>query len=330
MKKTILGLFAFSMMSATALAADIKPAIIYDLGGKFDKSFNEAAFNGAEKFKTESGIEYREFEIANDAQREQALRRFASDGNSPIVMAGFNWAASLEKIAAEYPDTKFAIIDMVVEKPNVKSIVFKEQEGSYLVGVLAALASKSKTVSFVGGMDIPLIHKFACGYVGGAKSVGADVKVLEAYTGTTPDAWNDPVKGGEIAKSQIDQGADVVYHAAGGTGVGVLQAAADAGKLGIGVDSNQNMLQPGKVLTSMLKRVDVAVYDSFMAAKNDKFEFGVSNLGLKEDGVGYALDDNNKALITPEMHDTVEKVKADIIAGKVQVHDYMSTESCPY
>ncbi|KOF14441.1 membrane protein [Ensifer adhaerens] len=330
MKKTILGLFAFSMMSATALAADIKPAIIYDLGGKFDKSFNEAAFNGAEKFKTESGVEYREFEIANDAQREQALRRFASDGNSPIVMAGFNWAASLEKIAPEYPDIKFAIIDMVVEKPNVKSIVFKEQEGSYLVGVLAGLASKSKTVSFIGGMDVPLIHKFACGYVGGAKSTGADIKVLEAYTGTTPDAWNDPVKGGEIAKSQIDQGADVVYHAAGGTGVGVLQAAADAGKLGIGVDSNQNGLQPGKVLTSMLKRVDVAVYEAFTAAKNDKFEFGISNLGLKEDGVGYALDDNNKALVTPEMHDAVEKVKAEIIAGKVQVHDYMSDEACPY
>ncbi|MBK5566552.1 BMP family ABC transporter substrate-binding protein [Ensifer sp. 2YAB10] len=330
MKKTILGLFAFSMMSATALAADIKPAIIYDLGGKFDKSFNEAAFNGAEKFKTETGVEYREFEIANDAQREQALRRFASDGNSPIVMAGFNWAASLEKIAPEYPDIKFAIIDMVVEKPNVKSVVFKEQEGSYLVGVLAGLASKSKTVSFIGGMDVPLIHKFACGYVGGAKSTGADVKVLEAYTGTTPDAWNDPVKGGEIAKSQIDQGSDVVYHAAGGTGVGVLQAAADAGKLGIGVDSNQNGLQPGKVLTSMLKRVDVAVYEAFTAAKNDKFEFGISNLGLKEDGVGYALDDNNKALITPEMLDAVEKVKAEIIAGKVEVHDYMSDESCPY
>ncbi|MCA1490075.1 BMP family lipoprotein [Sinorhizobium alkalisoli] len=330
MKKTILGLFAFSMMSATALAADIKPAIIYDLGGKFDKSFNEAAFNGAEKFKAETGIEYREFEIANDAQREQALRRFASDGNSPIVMAGFNWAASLEKIAPEYPDTKFAIIDMVVDKPNVKSIVFKEQEGSYLVGVLAGLASETKTVGFVGGMDIPLIHKFACGYVGGAKSTGEGVKVLEAYTGTTPDAWNDPVKGGEITKSQIDQGADVVYHAAGGTGVGVLQAAADAGKLGIGVDSNQNMLQPGKVLTSMLKRVDVAVYDAFTAAKDDKFEFGVSNLGLKEDGVGYALDEHNKALITPDMLEAVEKVKAEIIAGNLEVHDYMTDESCPY
>ncbi len=329
MKKTILGLFAFSMMPATALAADIEPAIIYDLGGKFDKSFNEAAYNGAEKFKADTGIEYREFEIANDAQREQALRRFASDGNSPIVMAGFNWAASLEKIAPEYPDTKFAIIDMVVDKPNVKSIVFKEQEGSYLVGVLAGLASKTKTVGFVGGMDIPLIHKFACGYVGGAKSTG-DVKVLEAYTGTTPDAWNDPVKGGEITKSQIDQGADVVYHAAGGTGVGVLQAAADAGKLGIGVDSNQNMLQPGKVLTSMLKRVDVAVYDAFTAAKDDKFEFGVSNLGLKEDGVGYALDEHNKALITPEMLEAVEKVKAEIIAGNLVVHDYMTDETCPY
>ncbi|MFN3973602.1 MAG: BMP family protein, partial [Gemmobacter sp.] len=145
MKKTILGLFAFSMMSATALAADIKPAIIYDLGGKFDKSFNEAAYNGAELFKTETGIEYVEFEISNDAQREQALQRFADDGRNPIVMAGFNWAAPLEKIAAEYPDTKFAIIDMVLDKPNVKSIVFKEQEGSYLVGVLAGLASKSKT-----------------------------------------------------------------------------------------------------------------------------------------------------------------------------------------
>lgn len=330
MKKTLLGLLAFSMMSATALAADVKPALIYDLGGKFDKSFNEAAFNGAEKFKSETGIAYRDFEIANDSQREQALRRFAGDGNNPIVMAGFNWAAALEKVSAEYPDTKFAIIDMVVEKPNVKSIVFKEQEGSYLVGVLAGMASKSKTVSFIGGMDIPLIHKFACGYAGGAKSTGADVKVLEAFTGTTPEAWNDPVKGGEIAKSQFDQGSDVVYHAAGGTGVGVLQAAADADKLGIGVDSNQNGLQPGKVLTSMLKRVDVAVYESFMSAKNDTFAFGVSNLGLKEDGVGFALDDNNKALITPDMQAAVEKAKADIIAGTLQVHDYMTDEACPY
>ncbi|HVK89913.1 MAG TPA: BMP family ABC transporter substrate-binding protein, partial [Mycoplana sp.] len=192
------------------------------------------------------------------------------------------------------------------------------------------MASKSKTVSFVGGMDIPLIHKFACGYIGGAKSTGADVKVLEAYTGTTPDAWNDPVKGGEIAKSQFDQGSDVVYHAAGGTGVGVLQAAADAGKLGIGVDSNQNGLHPGKVLTSMLKRVDVAVYDAFKTANDDTFKPGINVLGLKEDGVGVAMDDNNASLITPEMKAAVEKAKADIVAGTVSVHDYMSDETCPY
>ena len=330
MKRTLLTFLAMAAMSATALAADIKPAIIYDLGGKFDKSFNEAAFNGAEKFKAETGIEYRDFEIANDAQREQALRRFAGDGNNPIVMAGFSWAAALEKVAVEYPDTKFAIIDMVVDKPNVRSVVFKEEEGSWLAGMMAAMASKSKTVSFVGGMDIPLIHKFACGYIGGAKSVGPDVKVLEAYTGTTPDAWNDPVKGGEIAKSQFDQGSDVVYHAAGGTGVGVLQAAADGGKLGIGVDSNQNGLQPGKVLTSMLKRVDVAVYDAFMTAKNDTFAPGINVLGLKEEGVGVAMDENNAPLVTDEIKAAVEKAKADIIAGTVKVHDYMSDETCPY
>ena len=330
MKKFLLTLLATAAMSASALAADIKPAIIYDLGGKFDKSFNEAAFNGAEKFKADTGIEYRDFEIANDAQREQALRRFAGDGNNPIVMAGFSWAAQLEKIAAEYPDTKFAIIDMVVDKPNVRSVVFKEEEGGWLAGIMAGMASKTKTVSFIGGMDIPLIHKFACGYIGGAKSLGPDMKVLEAYTGTTPDAWNDPVKGGEIAKSQFDQGSDVVYHAAGGTGVGVLQAAADAGKLGIGVDSNQNALHPGKVLTSMLKRVDVAVYDAFTTAKDDTFKPGINVLGLKEDGVGVAMDENNAALVTPEMKAAVEKAKADIIAGTVKVHDYMSDETCPY
>ena len=224
MKRILLGLLAATAMSASALAQEINPAIIYDLGGKFDKSFNESAFNGAEKFKTETGIAYRDFEIQNDAQREQALRKFAEDGNNPIVMAGFSWAATLEKVSADFPDTKFAIIDMVVDKPNVRSVVYKEQEGSYVVGVLAAMASASKKVGFVGGMDIPLIRRFGCGYVGGAKAAGA-TDVIQNMTGDTPAAWNDPTKGGEIAKSQIDQGADVVYAAAGGTGVGVLQAA---------------------------------------------------------------------------------------------------------
>ena len=330
MKRIVLGLLAAAAMSASAFAQDISPAIIYDLGGKFDKSFNEAAYNGAEKFKSETGIEYVEFEISNDAQREQALRRFAENGRDPIVMAGFSWAAALEKVAAEFPDTDFAIIDMVVDKPNVRSVVYKEQEGSYLVGILAAMASETKKVGFVGGMDIPLIRKFACGYVGGVKSVKPNAEVFQAYTGSDPSAWNDPVKGGEITKSQIDQGADVVYAAAGGTGIGVLQAAADADKLAIGVDSNQNYLQPGHVLTSMLKRVDVAVYDAFMDSKNGEFSSGINVLGLAEDGVGYAVDEHNEALITDEMKAAVEKAKADIIAGTVEVHDYMSDNACPY
>ena len=329
MKRIVLGLLAAAAMSASAFAQDISPAIIYDLGGKFDKSFNEAAYNGAEKFKSETGIEYVEFEISNDAQREQALRRFAENGRDPIVMAGFSWAAALEKVAAEFPDTDFAIIDMVVDKPNVRSVVYKEQEGSYLVGILAAMASETKKVGFVGGMDIPLIRKFACGYVGGAKAAGA-TEVFENMTGDTPAAWNDPTRGGEITKSQIDQGADVVYAAAGGTGIGVLQAAADADKLAIGVDSNQNYLQPGHVLTSMLKRVDVAVYDAFMDSKNGEFSSGINVLGLAEDGVGYAVDEHNEALITDEMKAAVEKAKADIIAGTVDVHDYMSDNACPY
>jgi basic membrane protein A len=329
MKKLVLGLLAATAMTVSAFAQDIKPALLFDLGGKFDKSFNEASYTGAEKFKTESGIEYVEFEISNDAQREQALLRFAEEGRNPIVMAGFSWAAALEKVAAEFPDTQFAIIDMVVDKPNVRSVVYKEQEGSYLVGLLAGMAAQSKKVGFVGGMDIPLIRKFACGYIGGAKAAGA-TDVFEAYTGDTPAAWNDPTRGGEIAQSQIGQGADVIYHAAGGTGVGVLQKAADMGKLGIGVDSNQNYMHPGKVLTSMLKRVDVAVYNAFNDAKAGNFTAGINVLGLAEDGVGYALDEHNRALITPEMEAAVEKAKADIIAGTITVHDYMSDNACAY
>ncbi|TFF27758.1 BMP family ABC transporter substrate-binding protein [Jiella endophytica] len=331
MKHFLAAILAATVMTATAaVAADFKPAILYDLGGKFDKSFNEAAYNGAERFKKETGTEYREFEIVNDAQREQALRRFARDGASPIVSVGFSQAAALETVAKEYPDTQFAIIDSVVDLPNVRSILFKEEEGSYLVGILAAMKAKDGKVGFIGGMDIPLISKFACGYKGGVKSVSKDDAVYENMTGTTGAAWNDPVRGGELAKAQIDKGADVIFHAAGGTGIGVLQAAADAGKFGIGVDSNQNGLFPGHVLTSMVKRVDNAIFDAFTDAKDGKWTSGVVTLGLKEDGVGYAMDDNNADLVTAEMKEAAEKAKQDIIDGKIEVHDYTTDSSCPY
>ncbi|RJE81897.1 BMP family lipoprotein [Paracoccus onubensis] len=323
--KTLMASAAVTAVAGGAALAD--PALIFDLGGKFDKSFNEAAYNGAQRWTEETGGSYKELEMQSEAQREQALRRLAETGANPIVMTGFAFGNTLEEVAPDYPETKFVIIDAVVEQPNVKSIMFAEQEGSFLVGVLAAMASESKTVGFIGGMDVPLIRQFGCGYAQGVKHQEADAKILANMTGTTPAAWNDPVKGGELTKAQISQGADVVYAAAGGTGIGVLQAAADADILSIGVDSNQNHLHPGKVLTSMVKRVDNAVYDAFTAGEN--LETGAQVLGLAEGGVGYALDDNNKDLITEEMKTRVDEVSQQIQSGEIEVHDYYSDNTCP-
>lgn len=320
-----LGASAALALSAGAALAD--PAIIFDLGGKFDKSFNEAAFGGATRWAEETGGSFAEFEITSDAQREQAIRRFAEDGNNPIVMAGFSWATPLAAVAPEYPDLKFSIIDMVVDAPNVQSVVFNEHEGSYLVGMLAAMASEDGTVGFIGGMDIPLIRKFACGYAQGALAVNPDATVIANMTGTTPAAWNDPVKGSELTLAQISQGADVIYAAAGGTGVGVLQTAADQGVYSIGVDSNQNYMHPGSVLTSMMKRVDNAVYDAFTAGAD--LEAGFNVMGLSNGGVGYALDEHNADLITDEMKAAVDAASAQIASGELVVHDYMSDETCP-
>ena len=216
---------------------------------------------------------------------------------------------------------------MVVDAPNVRSVVFNEHEGSYLVGMMAAQASKSGTVGFIGGMDIPLIRKFACGYVQGVKAANPNATVIQNMTGTTPAAWNDPVKGSELTKAQISQGADIVYAAAGGTGVGVLQTAADEGILSIGVDSNQNYMHPGKVLTSMMKRVDNAVYDAF--TQGAALETGFNVMGLANGGVGYALDDNNAALVSAEMKAAVDAAADQIASGALSVHDYMSDNTCP-
>jgi basic membrane protein A len=245
------------------------------------------------------------------------------------MTVGFAWETALKAVADEFPDTKFGIIDDVVAKPNVQSVVFREQESSFLVGLLAAKTSKTGKVGFVGGMDIPLISKFECGYAQGVKYGASSDEVFANMTGTTPAAWNDPVKGGELAKSQIDRGADIVYAAAGATGQGVLKAAADAGKLAIGVDSNQDYMFPGKVLTSALKRVDVATYKSFMDAKNGAWTAGVQALGLKEGGVDYSYDEYNTSLIPADVKAAVDAAKADIISGKIQVHDYMSDNKCP-
>lgn len=314
-----------ALASAVAMSAYADPAIIYDMGGKFDKSFNEAAYNGMQRWTKETGKPYLEFEIANESQREQAIRRMAEKGASPIIGVGFSQASSIEKVAKEFPKLKFAIVDMVVNLPNVESVVFKEQEGSFLVGAMAAMASKTGKVGFVGGMDIPLIRRFACGYEQGAKFINAKAEVYQNMTGTTGAAWNDPGRGGELAKAQFAKGADVVFAAAGGTGIGVYQAAKDSGKLAIGVDSNQNHLQPGTMLTSMLKRVDVAVYN---VSKNHKP--GVTVLGLKEGGIDYAMDTHNAKLVSADMKKKVDAAKADIISGKIKVADYMAGNACKY
>ena len=329
MKGWTLSLLALVAMTGLAHAqTTIKPAIVYANGGKFDKSFNEGVSNGAKKFSDETKATVADFEPANETQFEQALRRFAQRGQDPIIAVGFSQAVALEKVGKEFPNTHFTIIDSVVKLPNVQSVVFREHEGSFLVGMLAAMASKTGKVGFVGGMDIPLVRKFQCGYEQGVKYANPNAELISNMTGTTPAAWNDPGRGAELAKGQFDRGVDVVYAAAGSTGIGILQAAKDRGKYGIGVDSNQNYLHPGTMLTSMLKRVDVAAYNSFKAMQGGTWKGDVQVLGLKEGGVDWALDQYNEKLITPEMKAKVDAARADIISGKITVHDYMSNNAC--
>ncbi|MEO3432196.1 BMP family ABC transporter substrate-binding protein [Inquilinus sp. CAU 1745] len=325
-------LLSTALIGGVAQAQDdeFEPAVVFDMGGKFDRSFNEGVYNGVERFREETGIDYAEFEVTNETQREQALRRMARNGADIVIGVGFAQAPAIETVAQEFPDTKFTIIDGVVDLPNVQSITFKDHEGSFLVGVLAAMATETDTVGFVGGMDIPLISNFACGYEQGVHYVDPEIEVIENMTGTTPAAWNDPTRGGELARSQFDRGADVVFAAAGGTGIGVYQAAEDTGNLAIGVDSNQNYLHPGTMLTSMLKRVDVAAYNAFMSAYEGTWEPGMLNLGLAEEGVGWALDEHNEELITDEMKAAVEEAKQKIISGEIEVDSYYSNNACEY
>jgi basic membrane protein A len=316
-------------IAASASAADPKLGIVYDAGGKFDKSFNQSAFEGATRFKKETNISFIEVQASSDTQAEQVLRGLARKNLDLIASIGFAQQAAVQKVAKEFPKVHFVLIDGVAQGANINSITFKEEEGSYLVGVAAAMASKSKKLGFIGGVDIPLIRTFACGYAQGAKAVNPKVDVTSNMVGTSSDSWNNPAKGGELARSQFDRGVDVVFAVAGGSGLGTLQTAKEKGKLAIGVDSNQNSLYPGSILTSMVKRVDNAVYDSFMQMKNGTWKAGVSAKGLKEGGVDWALDENNRKLITPEIEKRVLGARKDIIDGKVKVIDIRSGTACP-
>ncbi|MDP6771454.1 MAG: BMP family ABC transporter substrate-binding protein [Anaerolineales bacterium] len=329
-KKTSLALIAGAfVLSATIAQAEIRPAVVYDTAGKNDKSFNEAVFVGITKFMNDTGIAVTELEPTNESMMEQSLKKLAQRGYSPVVAVGFTMANAVQAAAEEYPDTKFTLIDMVVGLPNVQNVIYKEHEGSFLVGVLAAMNSKTGTVGFVGGMDIPLISRFECGYKQGVKWQDSSMNILANMTGSTPAAWGNPSKGGELTRSQVEAGADVVYAAAGGTGIGVYQTAADMGVLAIGVDSNQNYMQPGTMLTSMLKQVGEAAYDSYEAAMNGTWSSDMRVLGVAEGGVGWALDEYNRDLVSAEMEARVNEARDAIIAGDISVHDYMADNTCP-
>ncbi|MDP3670211.1 MAG: BMP family ABC transporter substrate-binding protein [Telluria sp.] len=316
-------------VAASAAAVDLKLGIVYDAGGKFDKSFNQSAFEGAERFKKETGIKYIEAQASSDTQAEQVLRGLARKKLDLIIGVGFSQTQAVQKVAHEFPQVHFVIIDSIAKGDNVNSVMFREEEGSYLVGVAAAMASKSKKIGFVGGMDIPLIRAFACGYSQGAKAIDPKIETVQNMVGTTSAAWNDPAKGGELARAQFERGVDVVFAVAGGSGMGTLQTAKEKGKLAIGVDSNQNYLHPGTMLTSMVKQVGNAVYESFTQMKNGTWKAGVTYKGLKEGGVDWALDKDNRAVVTKEIEKRVNEAKSNIINGKIKVVDYRVASSCP-
>jgi basic membrane protein A len=337
-----LSVLAFSGCSNAPVAADergkIKVGIVFDIGGKNDRSFNAAAWEGVRRAEKELDIVLRDVEPGNPTSIEPAMRAFAERNFDLVIGVGFAQSPIMEKVARDFPNVNFAIVDgVILDKegtpfPNVASLVFREHEGSYLVGMIAAQKSKTGVLGFVGGMDIPLIHRFATGYEEGARAVNPNIRVLTNYVGVTDSAWNNPGKGRELAQSQIERGADVIFTAAGNSGLGAFDAverfgkneAGEANKFVIGVDSNQNGVKPGFVLTSMVKRVDNAVYNVVKEVKSGNFKGGFHVFGLDKDGVAYALDEHNKNLISEEILKRVEEAKGKIIAGEIKVTDAMA------
>jgi basic membrane protein A and related proteins len=317
----------------------IRVGIVFDIGGKNDRSFNAAAWEGVRRAEKDLPICLHDVEPGNPTSIEPAMRAFAEKNFDLIIGVGFAQGPIMQKVADDYPNIKFAIVDGVIfekdgktPKANVASLVFREHEGSFLVGMIAAQKSKTGVLGFVGGMDIPLIHRFKTGYEEGAKSVNPNAKVVANYVGVTDAAWNNPGKGKELALSQINQGADIIFTAAGNSGLGAFDAVeqfgknanGEANKFVIGVDSNQNGVKPGFVLTSMVKRVDNAVYNVVEEVLGGGFKGGFHTFGLDKDGVAYAVDDFNKSLIAPEILQRVEESKSKIVAGEIKVTDAMA------
>lgn len=309
-----------------AFAAPIKVGLVMDKGGKDDKSFNSAAFLGATKAQKELGIELKWVEATDNNAIESLHRSLAKKDYNLIIGVGFAQMEAVQKIAAQFPNTKFAIVDGEVKAANVKSLLFEEHEGSYLVGALAALKSSNGKIGFIGGMDIPLIRRFEMGYKAGAQKIKNSSQLTSNFIGVTGDAWNNPAKAKELALAQYANGVDVIFVAAGASGSGVFDAAEEKKKLAIGVDSNQNWIKPGYILTSMMKRVDVAVFDTIKEITENKFQSGVTRFGLKDKGVDYAVDSYNEKLISKTQLQQIEDLKKQIIEAKIVVPDFYKTK----
>jgi basic membrane protein A len=322
-------LFAFGLIfntSTFAAAAEFKVGLVLDKGGKDDKSFNTSAFEGLMRVKNELKSSVKYVEATDDNAFEPLLRSFAQKNFDLIISIGFSQVDALKKVSKQFPNQHFAIVDGEVNSPNVRSLVFQEHEGSYVVGAIAAMTSKTGKVGFIGGMDVPLIRRFELGYSSGAKAINPKIKVISNYVGVTADAWNNPAKGKELAVSQYDTGADVVFSAAGASGSGVFDAAEERKKFAIGVDSNQNWVKPGVILTSMVKRIDEAVFAVCKDAKDGKFTGGVQKFGLDNKGVDYTVDSHNEKILPPSVRKKADELKAQIIAGKIKVPDYFKSK----
>ena len=315
-------LLPFSFFGCAPCFAALKIGLVLDKGGKDDKSFNAAAYEGAMKAQKDFGVELKYVEATDINAFENLHRSFARKDFDLVIAIGFAQSEAVQKIAAQYPNKKFALVDGEVKASNVRSLLFEEHEGSYLVGAIAALKAGSNKVGFIGGMDIPLIRRFEMGYIAGVKKINPKAEVVSNFIGVTAEAWNNPAKAKELALSQYASGVDVIFVAAGASGVAVFDAAEEKNKLAIGVDSNQNWMKPGFVLTSMLKRVDVAVYDAIKDVKDGKFTGGTVRFGLKNKGVDFAVDQYNQKLLTPEILKKTDEIKSQIISGKIQVPDY--------
>ena len=318
-----------SRAAQVATGDGVRVGIVLDVGGLGDKSFNDGAYRGATRAESELGAHIRLIEPGEGTDRESGLRLLAAEGMDLVVGVGFIFTDDITQLAQEYPTVNFAGVDYslsadrdgrpIPPPANVAALKFKEEEGSFLVGAMAALVGGSKKVGFVGGMDVPLIHKFEAGYRAGVKHVCADCTVVVQYAGVTPDAFRNPGKGKELALNQFQQGVKVIYHASGSTGLGVFEAARQTGGYAIGVDADQYAEAPGRILTSMVKGIDVAVFDMISRVKQHTFKGGIYTFGLAENGVGYVYDENNRALIPDSVRTRLELIKTDIIAGKIAV-----------